>query len=234
MRLSVLDRLGQRDKQPVPRARHQTHWEEEEGAQSEHHAHNPRWGGCDNGEGRSLSPEEPGSKVFGSNVRNARFPRPFRASSNVIKYDGKTNLGIWLDDYRLACLAGGVDDDLFVIRFLPIYIANTTRAWLDHLPRNSIDSSEDLKETFIGNFQGTYVQPGNTLDLKGCRQKAGEGLRDYIRHFSQKYHELPSLGDADIISAFWSGTSCRSLLHKLGPRILQKQTYTFTKTTLNF
>jgi hypothetical protein len=27
--------------------------------------------------------------------------------------------------------------------------------------KNSIDCWEDLKEIFIGNFQGTYVHPGN-------------------------------------------------------------------------
>jgi hypothetical protein len=47
-----------------------------------------------------------------------------------------------------------------------------------------------------------YVRPGNPWDPKGCWQKSGESLRDYIRRFSQKCHELPIVADADIISAF--------------------------------
>jgi hypothetical protein len=43
-----------------------------------------------------------------------------------------------------------------------------------------IDSWEDLKEIFTGNFQGTYVRPDTPWDLKGCRQKPGESLWDYI------------------------------------------------------
>jgi hypothetical protein len=35
--------------------------------------------------------------------------------------------------------AGEADSDLFIIQFLPIYLANTSRAQLDHLPRNLID-----------------------------------------------------------------------------------------------
>jgi hypothetical protein len=31
-------------------------------------------------------------------------------------------------------------------------MADISRAWLDHLPRDSIDYWEDLKETFTGNF----------------------------------------------------------------------------------
>jgi hypothetical protein len=54
------------------------------------------------------------------------------------------------------------------------------RAWLDHLPSNSINCWEDIKEIFIGNFQGTYVWSGNPWDLIGCRQKQEEFLQDYI------------------------------------------------------
>ena len=30
----------------------------------------------------------------------------------------------------------------------------------------------------MGNFQDTYVRPGNSWDLKGCHQKPNESLRD--------------------------------------------------------
>jgi hypothetical protein len=43
----------------------------------------------------------------------------------------------------------------------------------------------------------------------------GEPLCDYIWRFSQKCHELPSVADADIASAFWDGIMCHSLVHEL-------------------
>jgi hypothetical protein len=82
-------------------------------------------------------------------------------------YDNKTNPSVWMEDYHLKCRAGGVDDDLFITQFLSIYLADMARAWLNYLPRNSIDYWKDLKEIFTGNFQGTYVRPGNPRDLKG-------------------------------------------------------------------
>jgi hypothetical protein len=103
----------------------------------------------------------PGPKVFESNVRDACFPRRFCVPKNIIKYDGKTNPSIWLNDYRFMCRACRAYDDLFIIQFLPIYLADTSRAWLDHLPRNLVDCWEDLIEIFTGNFQGTYMQPNN-------------------------------------------------------------------------
>jgi hypothetical protein len=104
-----------------------------------------------------------------------RYPG-YKTLTNVIKYDDKTNPSVWLVDYHLACKAGGVDDDLFIIQFLPIYLADSAQAWLDHLPRNIIDSWENLYEIFTGNFQGTYTRRVNPWDLKSLRQKSGVSL----------------------------------------------------------
>jgi hypothetical protein len=57
-------------------------------------------------------------------------------------YDGKTNPGDWLEDYHLACRSCGEDDDICIIQFLPIYLADSARGWLDHMPRDVIDSWE--------------------------------------------------------------------------------------------
>jgi hypothetical protein len=92
---------------------------------------------------------------------DACFPKCFQALNIIIKYDGKTNPIIWLEDYPLACRVDGVDDDLFITQFLLIYLADAGRAWLEHLPRNTIDSWENLMEIFSGNFQGTYVWNSN-------------------------------------------------------------------------
>jgi hypothetical protein len=108
-----------------------------------------------------------------------------------------------------------VDSNLFIIQFLLIYLADMSKAWLDHVPMNSIDCWEDLKEIFNGNFQGTYIQPSNPWDLKGCQQKQGDSLWDYIWLFSQKCHELPKICDTYVISVFWSGMTCRTLVCEL-------------------
>jgi hypothetical protein len=36
-----------------------------------------------------------------------------------------------------------------------------------------------------------------------------------MRRFSQKCHELSSVADADVISAFWDNTTCYTLVHEL-------------------
>ena len=81
---------------------------------------------------------------------------------------------VWLNDYRLACQLGGTTDDAVIIRNLSFHLADATRTWLKHLPTDQIPGWADLVKIFVGNFQGTYVRPGNSWDLKGCRQKPNE------------------------------------------------------------
>ena len=62
------------------------------------------------------------------------------------KYDSETNPSVWLEDYRLACHAGGAQDDLFIIKNLPLYLADSARTWLEHLPPGKIDSWAQLRD----------------------------------------------------------------------------------------
>jgi hypothetical protein len=119
-------------------------------------------------------------------------------------------------DYRLACQLGGTDDDNLIIRNLPLFLSDAVRAWLEHLPPEQIFDWDDLVKAFAGNFQGTYVRPGNSWDLQSCRQQPGESLREYIRQFSKQCTEFPNITDSDVIGAFLADTTCRDLVSKLG------------------
>jgi hypothetical protein len=67
----------------------------------------------------------------------------------------------------------------------------------------------------VGNFQGTYVRPGNSWDLRSCTQKPSESLRYFIRRFSKRCTELPSVAQSEIVHAFLEGTTCRDLVREL-------------------
>jgi hypothetical protein len=84
------------------------------------------------------------------------------------------------------------------------------------MPASQINNWDDLVHTFVGNFKGTYVRPGNSWDLRSCTQKPGESLRDFIRRFSKRCTELPSMAQSEIMHAFLEGTTCRDLVRDLG------------------
>jgi len=86
----------------------------------------PRQGGrYDNGEDRSSSPGPSGPRVVSSEIKSMLFLARFQPPSNL-KYSGEMNHVLWLEDYRLACQTRGVNDDLFIIRNLPHFLADTT------------------------------------------------------------------------------------------------------------
>jgi hypothetical protein len=112
-----------------------------------------------------------------------------------------------------------VTDDLFVIKNLSLYLAESARTWLEHLPRDKIHDWTDLRRVFVGNFHGTYMRPDKQWELHNYKQQPGESLREYIRRFSKRCTELPSATHNDAISAFQNGTTCTSLIHWLGRRM---------------
>jgi hypothetical protein len=129
-------------------------------------SYHPRRGGrYDSEEDRSPSPEPPGPRVFSRAIRREPFPAWFRAPTTITKYSGETRPELWLADYRLACQLGGTDDDNLIICNLPLFLSDAARAWLEHLPPTQISNWDDLVKTFAGNFQGTYLCPGNSWDL---------------------------------------------------------------------
>jgi hypothetical protein len=49
----------------------------------------------------------------------------YRALTTVANYDGKTNPSVCIKDYRLACHNGGARDNLFIIKSIPLYLADS-------------------------------------------------------------------------------------------------------------
>jgi hypothetical protein len=60
------------------------------------------------------------------------------------------------------------------------------------------------------------TRPGNSWDLKSCKEASNETLCEYIRRFSKQSNDLPNIVDTDMVGAFLSGTTYQSLVHKLG------------------
>jgi hypothetical protein len=170
----------------------------------------------DSGEDRSPTLEPPGTRVFSREIRAAAFPQRFGQPSTIVKYNGETDPRVWLNDYHLACQLGRATSDEVIIRNLPLHLGDAAWTWLEHLPASQIHNWDDLVRTFVGNVQGTYVRPGNSWDLRSCTQKPGESLRDFIRRFSKRCTELPSVAQSEIVHAFLESTTCRDLVRELG------------------
>jgi hypothetical protein len=106
---------------------------------------------------------------------------------------------VWLEDNRLTCHTGGVTDDLFVTKNLPLYLGDSARILLEHLPRDKINDWIDLRRLFVENIQGTYMHLDIQWELRNCKQQPRESLHEYIPRFSKCCTELPGATDNDTI-----------------------------------
>lgn len=86
------------------------------------------------------SPDWVGPVAFRSRVRATSMPRRFRTLSHAKKYDGQTDPKTWLKNYRLAMKAASAPDPNFMVQYLPLFLANSARTWLNHLGEGSIGS----------------------------------------------------------------------------------------------
>jgi hypothetical protein len=97
-------------------------------------------------------PNHPVRRLSAAPYDERAFPTRFRPPTTITKYSGETRPELWLADYRMACQLGGTDDDNLIIRNLPLFLSDTARAWLEHLPPRQIFNWDDLVQAFAGNF----------------------------------------------------------------------------------
>ena len=125
-----------RDARDTLDARRRAYDDLREGASRGYH---PRRGECHNSdEDRSPSPGLPGPQAFGRHILNAAFSPRYRPPTNILKYSMETNHRLWLEDYQLAYQAGGADNDDFIIRNLPLFLADSREhGWNTFRPTES-------------------------------------------------------------------------------------------------
>ena len=61
---------------------------------------------------------------------------------------------VWIDTYAMA-MGIANHSDLLAAKYLPMMLEGPTRQWVNTLPKDSIDSWEDMREAFVKNFEGT-------------------------------------------------------------------------------
>lgn len=100
----------------------------------------------------------------------------------INNYDGKMDPNIWLRWYSSVVEAAGGNDTTMMLNF-PDVMEQTPLTWLESLCPDSIDSWHALKKAFVTNYQGSFEGPGNKYDLRSCKQRHDESLREFNRRF---------------------------------------------------
>ena len=91
-------------------------------------------------------------------------------------------------------IAGGSSH--IVVRYLPLMLEGTARAWIDNLPEKSIHSWYDMEKVFSRHFQGTYKRQNTCMDLQRCVQKPDETMTDFVSRWISEKANCHGVSDA--------------------------------------
>jgi hypothetical protein len=95
-------------------------------------------------------------------------------------------------------------------------LESTPLPWLESLKPGSIDSWEDLKKTFIDNFQGSMIRIGTRRDLSQVKQDDKKTLRSYTRCFFEMRATITNITDEDVIHCFQKSLGSKNICHNFG------------------
>ncbi|KAF8745039.1 hypothetical protein HU200_013449 [Digitaria exilis] len=173
--------------------------------------------------GRCDAPNPDALPCYTRAIRVSSFPRKFKPPG-IANFDGKQDPNIWLRRYSSAIEASG-GDDISKMLYFPVAMEQGPLTWLESLHPDSIDSWHRLKKAFVSNYQGSFECPGSKYELRACKQKPDESLRDYNRRFFAIKASCVPIPDSEVIDYFQEGMTDRSLFRDFGhnrPRDLEE------------
>jgi hypothetical protein len=100
--------------------------------------------------------------------------------------------------------------------YFPMALESAPLTGLESLKQDSIDSWEDLKKTFIDNFQGSMLCAGTLHDLSQVKQEENETIRYYTRRFFKIHATITNITDEDVIHCFQNSLSSKNIYHDCG------------------
>ncbi|XP_061341104.1 uncharacterized protein LOC133287490 [Gastrolobium bilobum] len=170
---------------------------------------NPNLGNNQNGGGPNdnqdenyLNDEEANDSPFTKRLMNLAIPPRFK-STRIPPYDGSQDLEAHLEAFKTEMLFNGITP--IKARIFTTTLTGQAMTWITRLPRNSIDSFEDLARTFRLNFATSKAHPMPTYALGRIRQKENESLRKYLDRFKDAALKVRGLTEAVHLHLIISG-----------------------------
>jgi hypothetical protein len=156
-----------------------------------------------------------GAECFSLLIRSTPLPKGIKLSDSVVKFNGKQDPRIWLDDFITAVTIGGGSRDN-ALQLLSLHLKDNARAWLNNLAPDSIRSWEEFWQAFIMNFRGTSRRPTSFEELRLCVQRTRENLRSYISRWIILCNTAENISPERAIDAFRDGLIRRDFKEELG------------------
>nr|GEX12053.1 reverse transcriptase domain-containing protein [Tanacetum cinerariifolium] len=122
-----------------------------------------------------------------------------------------TNFGIKSDMIQQSIKVNGVTDDVLRLYLFPHSLTHHATAWFDRLPRNSINTFEQMAKMFLGKYFLPYMVTKLRNEITNFRQRPDESLFKAWERYKLSIDRCPNHNMLPVtqIDTFYNGLTLR-------------------------
>ncbi|GKA70615.1 reverse transcriptase domain-containing protein [Tanacetum coccineum] len=166
---------------------------------------------------------------FTPRIRHFNFPRT-RMPSHVKTYDGSGDPNDHIKLFQAAAKTERWAMPTWCHMFNSTLTGNA-RVWFDKLPRESIDSYEDLKTAFRENYLQQTKHIKDPVEIHHIKQRDGESTEDFMERYKAEILDIEGAPECMKISGFMHGITHPELIKRLYEKIPRSMNEMYRVTT---
>ncbi|GKA37053.1 reverse transcriptase domain-containing protein [Tanacetum coccineum] len=166
---------------------------------------------------------------FTLRIRHFSLPRT-RMPSHVKTYDGSGDPEDHLKLFQSAAKTEGWAMPTWCHMFNSTLTGNA-RVWFDKLPKESIDSYEDLRTAFRENYLQQTKHIKDPVEIHHIKQRDGESTEDFMERYKAEVLDVEGAPECMRISGFMHGITHPGLIKRLYERIPRSVDEMYRMTT---
>ncbi|GJS40413.1 reverse transcriptase domain-containing protein [Tanacetum coccineum] len=166
---------------------------------------------------------------FTPRIRHFNFPRT-RMPSHVKTYDGSGDP----EDHLKLFQATAKTERWAMPTWCHVFNSTLTgnaRVWFDKLPKESIDSYEDLRTAFRENYLQQTKHIKDPVEIHHIKQRDGESTEDFMERYKAEILDVEGAPECMKISGFMHGITHPELIKRLYEKIPRSMDEMYRVTT---
>ncbi|GJZ29780.1 reverse transcriptase domain-containing protein, partial [Tanacetum coccineum] len=166
---------------------------------------------------------------FTTRIQHFDFPRT-RMPSHVKTYDGSGDPEDHIKLFQSAAKTERWAMPTWCHMFNSTLTGNA-RVWFDKLPKESIDSYEDLRAAFRENYRQQTKHIKDPVEIHHIKQRDGESTEDFMERYKEEVLDVEGAPECMKISGFMHGITHPELIKRLYERIPRSMDEMYRVTT---
>ncbi|GJY48842.1 reverse transcriptase domain-containing protein [Tanacetum coccineum] len=150
-------------------------------------------------------------------IRYFDFPKT-RMPSHIKTYDGSEDPEDHLKIFQSAAKTERWAMPTWCHMFNSTLTGNA-RVWFDDLPKETIDSYDDLKKAFLENYLQQKKCIKDPVEIHNIRQRDGESTEEFVRRYKLECRDVKGAPECMKISGFMHGITNPELIKRLHDKI---------------